>query len=61
MNEVDDGEQRNSYDVDEVLVVRHHDRSGGLGWGELTHSGSDQQEDEGDQFVDDVQVVEVGC
>src|SRR5678815_457286 len=59
-DEVDDGEQRDPHDVDEVPVVRHDDRGGGLGGGELAELGADQQEDERDEAADDVQPVEAG-
>src|SRR3954452_13281327 len=59
-DEVDDGEEPDPHDVDEVPVVRHDDRGGGLGGGELAELGADEQEDERDEPTDDVQAVEAG-
>src|SRR2546423_4714894 len=58
--DVDHEEQGHPDDVDEVPVVRHHDRGGGLCRGEAAHGGADQVEDEGDQPTRDVQPVEAG-
>src|SRR3954453_2312217 len=43
-DEIDDGEQADPDDVDEVPVVRHDDRGGGLSRSELAESGSDEEE-----------------
>src|SRR3954471_6597168 len=59
-NYVDAREQADPDDVDEVPVVRHHDRRRRLRGGELAECGASQEEDEGDEAADDVQPVEAG-
>src|SRR6187401_1845358 len=59
-DEVDDGEQPDPHHVDEVPVVRHDDRGGGLRGRELAELGPDEKEDERDQPACDMEGVESG-
>ncbi|MBG9887024.1 hypothetical protein ABE10_10835 [Bacillus toyonensis] len=59
--EVDDEEQGDPDHVDEVPVVGHHDRGGGLLVREVLHGvGASDDEEERDEPTGDVQRVEAG-
>ena len=58
-NEINHGEQADPDNVNEVPVVRHDDRGGGLAMGKSARNvGSPEDKKEGDQSSGDVHTVE---
>src|SRR5450631_3570784 len=60
-DEENHGEETDPDDVDEVPVVRHHDRAGDLFWSEPAARQSSQQEHERNEAASNVHRVKTRC